>query len=115
MKLNLITSAIALAICALIAYAFYSFSDNPNKAILATGSMLLLGISLLVAIGAQYNRYPAGINSRVVSVLFFVTVLLSHIVFSFLDFTIPAYVVTHGILFLLYLLMLYFIMRRNIY
>jgi len=114
MKFNPITSAIAIAIAALIAYGFYSFGDNTNKGLIASGSFIMLGSTLLLTIGTRYSRYPTGLNSRVISLLFFLAAFSSHVVFSFFEFTVPAYIITHGIMALLYLLCVYFIIKRSI-
>jgi len=114
MKVSTIPSLIAIAIAALIAYGFYSFNDNSNKILLSLGSFLLLGITLVSIIGVRYNSYPSAVNSRSLSVVFFLLALVSHLVFSFVEFTISAYIVTHGILFLLYILLIYYVTRRRL-
>jgi len=111
MKFNPITSAIAIGLSALIAYGFYSFNDNSLKVVLSAGSFIFLGLTLLFSIGAGSGSFARNLNTRTASWFFFFLALASHLLFSFVTFTVPAYVVTHGIMFLLYLLVLYYIIR----
>jgi hypothetical protein len=111
MKINPVTTAIAIAISALIAYGFYSFNDNALKVLLSIGSFVILAICLVFTIGGRYDYYATNVNVRSASLFFFVVGFASHLIFSFLQFTIPVYIVTHGIILLLYLLTLYKITR----
>lgn len=114
MKFNFITSAIALCLSGLIAYGFYSFSTNENNEVLAIGSFILLGFILIILIGKQYNYYAQAINIRTVSLIFFGVFFTANILFSFIAFKIDAYIVINSITFLLYLLLIYFLIRRRI-
>lgn len=109
MSANPITTLIALLMCVLIAFGFYSFNDNALKEILCGGSFLLLFTTLFFVIGARFAYYQQSINVRTVSAIFFALFLASNLLFSFLSFTQGAYIVVHGIAFLMYLLILYFI------
>jgi hypothetical protein len=114
MKFNIVTTFIALCLSALIAFGFYSFNDNALKAALCIGSFILISITLVMAIGIRFNNYRGNINIRATSVTFFVAALVSNLIFSFVVFSLPAYIVTHGILLLLYLLVVYLILKPKI-
>jgi hypothetical protein len=114
MKINTVTAAIGLGISALMAYGFYSFNDNALKGLLALGSFILLALTLIVAIGVSYSQYATTVNVRTASVFFFVAALASNIVFSFTNFSAPAYIVTHGIMLLLYILTVYLVVKTRI-
>lgn len=111
MKANPITTLIALLMCALLAYGFYSFNNNPLKEILCGGSFVLLFTTLFFTIGGRFNYYQKSINIRTVSILFFALFLASNLAISFLNFTEGAYIVVHGLGFLFYLLILYYLTR----
>ncbi len=113
MKLNTITSAIAIAISALIAYGFYSFGSNEQNLLLTGGSFILLGTTLVLSIGVRYTIYNMGINAHGISTFFFLAGFISNLVFSFISFTASAYIIVHGIMFLLYLLLLYYVIRSQ--
>ena len=113
MKFNPVISALAICICALIAYGFYSFSSTTHKELLAAGSFIFLSATLLFAIGMRYGGYGSSANGRTVSLLFFGLAFVLNLVFSFIDFTVPAYIVVHGILLLVYILGIYLVTRRR--
>ncbi|KGO85258.1 hypothetical protein Q765_17345 [Flavobacterium rivuli WB 3.3-2 = DSM 21788] len=111
MKFNPVTTAIAIALGALIAYGFYSFNDNALKVLLSLGSFLILSICLVFTIGGSYSYYSTNVNVRSTSLLFFTVAFISHFIFSFTQFSASVYIVTHGILLLLYVLVLYKLTR----
>ena len=111
MKVNPITTLIAVGLSALMAYGFYSFNDNALKLMLAIGGFITFVITLFFALGVRFDFYTKNINIRTTSTLFFGVFLASHVLFSFLTFTQGVYVVVHGILTLLYLLILYYLAR----
>jgi hypothetical protein len=71
MKLNFITSIIAIALSLLIAYGFYSFHNNENKILLSAGSFVFLTSTLVMTIGASFELPRTNTNIRVVSGLGF--------------------------------------------
>lgn len=113
MKINFIPALIAIAIAALIAYGMYSLSDSENKNLLGCGSFILAAGTLLTAFGLSFEKARTGANVRTLAVLFFTITLGSNVAFSFVEFTPPVYVITSGILFLLFILVSYFIVKVN--
>ncbi|MES2487818.1 MAG: hypothetical protein V4581_17960 [Bacteroidota bacterium] len=111
MKINPITTSIAVGISALMAYGFYSFNDNALRMLLGIGSFITFALTLFFVLGVRFDFYAQNINTRYASTLFFTAFLVSHLLFSFLTFTQGLYVVVHGILLLLYLLVLYYLAR----
>jgi hypothetical protein len=111
MKLIPIPSLIAIAICALLSFGFYSFNTNPLRLLLSIGSFVMLSLTLIPAIGTKFNLYHKAVNIRTVASLFFATIFAVNIIFSFLIFTAPVYIVICGVLLLLYLLILYYLIR----
>tara|TARA_B110000285_G_C15078580_1_gene592162 strand:+ start:816 stop:1160 length:345 start_codon:yes stop_codon:yes gene_type:complete len=109
MKLKIVPALIVLAIAALIAYSMYSFTIGQNKIIIALGSFLFTAITLLSAIGVSYEKKRTGTNIRALAMLFFFIALLSNIGFVNFPFSQALYIITNGILALIFILIVYFI------
>lgn len=113
MKINFLTTIIALAISSLIAYGFYSFNNSENKIILSVGSFLFLSITLINLIGINFKLSRTTTNIRVVSGVFFVVSFFCNLLFSGFNFSIPTYVIINGIVFLIFMLIIYGIYRAK--
>ena len=107
MKINFVQTIIAIAVSSLIAYGFYSFCGSKNKALLTMGSFIFLATTLVITIGVNFEKSRTTSNVRVVSGIFFAIALMSNLVFSFFTFSTPSYVITNGILLLIYMLIAY--------
>lgn len=105
-KKNLQTS-IAIIASLLIAYGLYSFHDSENKLLLSAGSFLFLSVTLIFAIGITFEQPKTTTNIKVVSGLFFTIALIINIVFAIIDFSIPSFIITNGILLLVFILITY--------
>jgi hypothetical protein len=113
MKVNFIKSIIAIAVSALIAYGFYSFHDSENKLLLSVGSFMFVAITLLLTIGISFDLPRTSTNVRTVSAIFFLVALASNIIFSFVSFSVPLYIILNGILILIYTLITYSITKAK--
>ncbi|MDR2650801.1 MAG: hypothetical protein LBC68_00595 [Prevotellaceae bacterium] len=113
MKVNFIPIVIATAISLLIAYGLYSFYDGGNKLLLSIGSFLFFAPTLITAIGISFPLPRTNLNIKVVSGIFFVIALISNVIFSFFDFSVPTYVLTNGILALIFILTVYSINKAQ--
>ncbi|RZJ72356.1 MAG: hypothetical protein EOO45_11005 [Flavobacterium sp.] len=111
MRLNNVIAILSVGICALIAYGFYSFNDNPQKLMLSLGSFILLTATLLMTLAVRFDDYRTAVNARVVSMVFFSLAFVTNVVFSFFNFSSDSYIIINGIIFLLYLLLMYFLVR----
>lgn len=111
MRINTIPFIIAFAISLLIAYAFYSFSVGDNKTLIAFGSFVFLLISSIFAISVSFDEPRTTTNIRIVSGIFFSIAIISNIIFTFVSFSIPIYIITNGIFLLIYLLIVYSIQK----
>lgn len=107
MKIDLVRTIVSIGISALIAYGFYSFYEDTNRLLLTYGSLIGLSLTLLWSLGVNLPRPRTTTVVRTISAAFFVVFLISNLVFSFLNFTIPAYAIVNGILMLLYILISY--------
>lgn len=113
MKIKIVQTIIAIAICALISYGLHSFYEGENKLLLTIGSFLFLSSTLIMTIGIELKYTRAGINMKVVSGIFFAIALISNLIFSFIHFSIPSYLIMNGLLFLLSFLLLYSLSRTK--
>lgn len=113
MKINFVPTIIAIAITLLIAYGFYSFYEGENKLLLTSGSFIFIVATLIMSIGVSYQLPRTTTNIRTVSGIFFMVALVSNVIFSFLKFSIPSYVITSGLLFLVYIIITYSIYKAK--
>jgi len=107
MKLKLVPALIALAIAALIAFAMYSFTTGLNKQLIALGSFLFVAVTLFSAIGVSYDHKRTGTNIRALAMVFFFIALISNIGFVYFSFSQALYIITNGILLLVFILISY--------
>lgn len=113
MKINFVQTIIAIAVSLLIAYGLYSFHDSENKILLSAGSFVFLATTLVLSIGTSFQLPRTTTNVRVVSVIFFAVALISNLIFTFVAFLVPSYVITNGILLLVYILIAYSINKAK--
>lgn len=113
MKIDFIKTLIALAVSFLIAYGLYSFHESENKILLSAGSFVFLAITLILTIGASFELPRTTTNVKVVSGIFFAIALISNLIFTFNSFSVPSYVITNGILLLVFVLIAYSINKAK--
>jgi len=113
MKINFAQTIIAIAVSLLIAYGLYSFHDSENKILLSAGSFVFLAITLVFSIGTSFQLPRTTTNVRVVSGIFFAVALISNLIFTFVAFSVPSYVITNGILLLVFILIAYSINKAK--
>lgn len=70
-------------------------------------------VTLIITIGASFELPPTTTNIRVVSGVFFVVALISNLIFTFINFSVPSYVITNGILLLVFILIAYSINKAK--
>lgn len=113
MKINFVQTIIAIALSLLIAYGLYSFHDSENKILLSAGSFVFLATTLILTIGTSFQLPRTTTNVRVVSGIFFAVALISNLIFTFVAFSVPSYVITNGILLLVFILIAYSIYKAK--
>ena len=113
MKINFVQTIIAIAVSLLIAYGLYSFHHSENKVLLSLGSFVFLATTLVITIGVNFEQSRTTTNVRVVSGIFFVISLASNLIFSFFTFSTLSYVITNGILLLIFVLIAYSINKAK--
>jgi hypothetical protein len=107
MKINFVQTIIAIALSLLVAYGLYSFHLGENKLLLSAGSFVFLATTLVMTIGASFDLPRTTTNIRVVSLIFFAVALISNLIFTFINFSVPSYVIINGILLLVFILFAY--------
>lgn len=107
MKINFVQTTMAIAVSLLIAYGLYSFHNSENKILLSAGSFVFLATTLVFTIGTSFQLPRTTTNVRVVSWIFFVVALISNLIFTFINFSIPSYIIINGILLLAFILIAY--------
>jgi hypothetical protein len=113
MKINFVQTIIAIAVSLLIAYGLYSFHESENKILLSVGSFVFLAVTLILTIGSSFELPRTTTNVRVVSGIFFVIALITNLAFTFLNFSVPNYIIINGILLLVFILITYSINKTK--
>ena len=113
MKLNFVQTIIAIAVSLLIAYGLYSFHDSENKLLLSLGSFVFLATTSVITVGVNFEQSRTTTNVRVVSGIFFSIAFASNLIFSFFTFSTPSYIITNGILVLIFILISYSINKAK--
>lgn len=93
-----------MSISLLIAYGLYSVESNTNRVMVAGGGLILCSVSLVSMIGINFDLPRTGVNVRTISGVFFALALLSSLFFSFVGLSVASYVVTNGIILLIFVL-----------
>lgn len=97
----------------LIAFGFYSFNDSENRVLLCVGTFVSLVITLILAIGTSFEFNRTKTNVRVVSYIFFALFFISNSLFTFINFSVPNYIIMNGILLLVYVLIAFSIYKAK--
>jgi hypothetical protein len=113
MKVNAITTIISVAISAIVAYCLYSWCKSENEFLLCVGGFLSLGLTMMFTIGVSFEQSRTTTNIRFLSGTFFVLLLISNMIFAFVQFSSPTYVLVNGLLLLIWLLVVYGIKKAN--
>jgi hypothetical protein len=110
MKINFIFLLIAFAIAALAGYGFYAANgaETDIPLVNAIGGGIVLFITLGGAIAVRSSDGGGStMNISASSWLFFVLLLIEQIVFCFVPFRMPPYIIVTGILLFVYILIAY--------
>jgi len=112
MKLNYFLTFICFAIAGLSAFGFFMANAyDPYRVLITIGSGLSLFFTLGGLLALTSPNHGAITNVRVISVVFFIIMLIVHIIFSNIGIRFPPYIIITGILLVLYLLLCYLIIR----
>lgn len=105
MKIDIVKTIIAIALSALIAYACYSISNYDSlRWIVTIGAFIAIGVPLFLALGATTSNPRGSVLLSVTSWVVALVMIGTNVVFAFCEFSTPAYIITNGIILLVYLL-----------
>jgi hypothetical protein len=108
MKINPVLLIIAIAIAGLSAFGFYAANSGEAYYWLITvGSGLSLFFPLSGLLALSFEGRGGSVNIKVVSVLFFIALLVEQLIFNFTGVKLAPYVIITGILLLIYILTAY--------
>lgn len=113
MKLKFIPALIAIVLSTLLSYGLYTFNLSENRLILSIGSFIFIVTILLILIGSNTVFPRTNTNIKATSVVFFILALVSNLIFAFIPFVVFLYILINGILFLVYILLIYLIINEK--
>lgn len=98
----------------LLGYLAYNIAEGKdNDALCGVGTSICLIITLVPIIGLRYVSKGIGANVRVFSSLFFIAFLISNFCFASFGIKIPYYIITNGIMLVVFLAILYKLQNIN--
>lgn len=108
MKVNIFLTTLSVMLALLIGYLAFNIAEGKENDILCgIGSFICLTATLVPIIGLRYESSRLGTNIRVFSSLFFLIFLISNCCFAGFGINLPYYIITHGILLIIFLALLY--------
>lgn len=114
MKLNVITSIIAVLIAGLLAYLFYTISKDDDTALAtAIAGFLSLVVVLGGMISVKLQDSKHNTNLRLVSILFILIGLLFYIIAALIGMSTPVVIIVAGLILVLYILAAYTIAKAK--
>lgn len=113
MKVKFVPALVAVLLSALIAYGLFSIHKFDNKILLSVGGFVFCAATLFFAFGVNFNLPRTTTNIRFLSITFFFIALVSNLIFCFINFYVPIYVILNGILVLIFILIAYSIAKAK--
>lgn len=108
MKINSVLSIIATALSCLIGYLVYNVAEGQDGDIVCgIASTICFTTTLIPLMGAETESTKLTINIKVMSSIFLIAFLISHFSFAAICIKIAYYIITNGILLLIYAAILY--------
>ncbi len=113
MKFDIVKTIVAIAVASLAAYGLYTWNIAENKWLLPVVSFIEISLFMVSAIGIKVEWVRSMANIKIVSWLFVVVGLIMNIIFSKTDFSIPAFIISNGGIILLFVILIYSLLRAN--
>jgi len=118
MKINFVRFIIGFALSILISYGFYAFWNVTTKGsdmhfAVVVSSFVYSLFCISNTLSMVYNSKRTTILIRTVSAIFFAVGLGVLILFSIYSSNLPAFIISIGVLFLIYLLIVYSLKKSN--
>jgi len=103
-RIHPVNILVAIVVGALLTYGITAFDANTMKLTIGVGSFVFMASTLGAAFGVTFENGRSGVNIRVVGTLFFVMAVALNLAFATLGLSQTSYIVTSGILFLVFVL-----------
>lgn len=114
MKCNVFLTAASVVIAALIGYGFYAANTGEQFVLLLSiGAGVTSAFTLTGLLGISTAGRTGGANIKVLSSIFFALFLISNLIFGFTAVKIAPYVIVSGILFVIYSICIYGIIKSR--
>lgn len=108
MKVNVFLTSLCILITVLISYlVFYVAEGGENDVLCGIVSGICIAATLVPMMGIQYESGRQGINIRIFSALFFFIFLISQFCFAAFGVGELYYIVSNGILLIIYMALFY--------
>lgn len=105
MKLDIVKCIIAIAISALLSYACYEICNYDNlQWVITIGAFFTIGIPLIFSMAVSSVKERSGIMLKAISGIALIAAFIANGIFVFFDFSIPLYVITNGVILLIFVL-----------
>lgn len=108
MKLKAFPLALSLALAGLLGYFIYYITKSADYDLLwGVGATICFAITVAPTLGIQYNSARQGLNLKILSGIFFIIFVISHICFARLGADVAYYIIVNGCLMIVYLALFY--------
>lgn len=108
MKLKAFPLALSLALAGLLGYFIYYITKSADCDLLwGIGATICFAITVTPTLGVQYESARRGLNLKILSGIFLITFVISHICFARLGSDVAYYIIVNGCLLIVYLALFY--------
>lgn len=108
MKANIFLTMISLLLALLVGYLAYNIAEGKDNDVLCgIGTSVCLVATLVPMMGMQYESGRLGTNIRILSALFFFMFLISNFCFAGFGINTAYYIITNGMMLVIFLAILY--------
>lgn len=108
MKTNVFLTIISIMLSLLIGYLAYIVAEGKeNDIVCGIGTSVCLLTTLVPAIAIKFETERLGVNIKIVSFLFLIMFLISNFCFAGFGIRMSYYIITNGMLLLIFLAILY--------
>lgn len=108
MKLKAFPLALSLALAGLLGYFIYYITKSADCDLLwGIGATICFAITAIPILGTQYESARQGLNLKILSGIFFIIFVISHMCFARLGADVAYYIIVNGCLMIAYLALFY--------
>lgn len=108
MKLKAFPLALSLTLAGLLGYFIYYITKSADYDLLwGIGATICFAITAIPILGTQYESARQGLNLKVLSGVFLIAFVISHICFARLGADVAYYIIVNGCLMIAYLALFY--------